>query len=103
MREPHAAASGEPIDGTAARLVLLGVLEWRAGRGDAGTGWTPAEWGRFFAALTPREAVVCLLVHVRGLTQREVGEWLGVSRAMVDNIWRGARAKLRAAMPGPRA
>jgi DNA-directed RNA polymerase specialized sigma24 family protein len=71
------------------------VLEVYAGFLGSPSRVGPAEAYRALARLPPRDARVVVLRAVHGLTNEEVGERLGVSRGMVDQIWHRALARLR--------
>ena len=55
----------------------------------------PGEAYRALRRLPPRDARVVVLKAVHGLTNEAVGERLGVSRGMIDQIWHRALARLR--------
>jgi RNA polymerase sigma factor for flagellar operon FliA len=53
-----------------------------------------------FETLTTREQEICVLLYVKHLTLREVGEVLGVTESRVSQLHSGIRSKLRQRLHG---
>jgi RNA polymerase sigma factor FliA len=53
-----------------------------------------------FETLTTREQEICVLLYVKHLTLREVGQVLGVSESRVSQLHSGLRTKLRERLQG---
>ena len=80
----------------AARLALLGALKANAEH-QRPTELEPPDWARLLADLSPEEVLVVAFHGIRGMSFRELGEWLGLSRGWPDIVWRKALAKMKAA------
>jgi RNA polymerase sigma factor for flagellar operon FliA len=53
-----------------------------------------------FDTLNTREQEICILLYVKHLTLREVGEVLGVTESRVSQLHSGIRSKLRQRLHG---
>ena len=82
------------LDREAAMLALRAALLWCQENGRA-SDWGDRDWSRLVGSLSPREIIVVAWKGIRGMTQDEVGAWLGVSRGRVDQHWQSALKKMR--------
>ena len=61
---------------------------------------TKQAFRKAFDTLNTREQEVCVLLYVKHLTLREVGEVLGVTESRVSHLHSGIRKKLRERLKG---